>query len=119
MAVCRSVSVLNCLVVLAVFVLKSLPLVDVAIAGLLVAILHALYTLVCRGWEAQMSVSCVASRLGRQALLAAHLRRSSISFVSSGQVLPEVLLSSVKLLGARSLRLKGLKQEALPCWCSW
>lgn len=29
-------SVLNCLVVLAVFVLKSLPLVDVAIAGLLV-----------------------------------------------------------------------------------
>lgn len=42
----------------------------------------------------------------------------SMSLLSrAGQVLPEVLLSSVKLLGARHLRPQRLqKQEALPCW---
>ncbi|CAJ1355707.1 unnamed protein product [Effrenium voratum] len=43
-----TVTLLNVAIVLAAFVFKSIPMTDAAIAGLLVALVHASYTVICR-----------------------------------------------------------------------
>ena len=70
------VSILNVLAVLAAFVFKSISMLDVAIAGLLVAIIHGMYTLLSRivlGSKLFWELTCVT---------------------------PEVLLSLAKFLGS-------------------
>ncbi|CAK9084441.1 unnamed protein product [Durusdinium trenchii] len=71
-----SVSILNTMVVVASFVFNSLSMLDVAVAGVLVAIVHSLYTIICRvvlGSKHFWQLTCVTW---------------------------EVLLSSTKLLGS-------------------